>query len=104
MKRGISREVGLIVQLLAVLLYEFIVHVFSGYLSCGLKIYILYPICIDIMQYSGHKVDTIRLHTLRLVGLVRMCAPAQMVEPREANLNYGEARARHNPLYYMLVA
>ena len=33
-----------------------------------------------------------------LVGLVRMCAPAQMVELRKRNLNYSEARARHNYL------
>ena len=32
------------------------------------------------------------------VGLVRMCAPAQMVELWKRNLNYGEARARHNYL------
>ena len=35
---------------------------------------------------------------ISLVGLVRMCAPAQMVELWKRNLNYGEARARHNYL------
>ena len=28
-----------------------------------------------------------------------MCASAQMVELSRRSLNYGEARARHNPLY-----
>ena len=29
-----------------------------------------------------------------------MCASAQMVEHWRRSLNYGEVRARHNPLYY----
>ena len=62
------------------------------------------------MKYKGSSVGMMReamAMAIRLLGIVRMCAPAQMVElggETLTYLNYVKARARHNPLNYMLVA